>query len=109
MGVLTFNGNKIITASGGGMLVANDADLVDRARFLATQARDSAPHYEHSTVGYNYRMSNLLAAVGRAQLAGLDDKIAARQAVNASYRGGSGSCRESSSCRRRSTVSRRGG
>ena len=86
--VLSFNGNKIITTSGGGMLVADDAPLVERARFLATQARDPAPHYEHSTVGYNYRLSNLLAAVGRAQLAGLDAKVAARRRVNARYRDG---------------------
>lgn len=83
---LSFNGNKIMTTSGGGMLVSDAGDLVERARFLATQARDPAPHYEHSTVGYNYRMSNLLAAVGRAQLHGLDDKVAARRAVNARYR-----------------------
>lgn len=87
---LSFNGNKIITTSGGGMLVSDDAELVERARFLATQARDPAPHYEHSTVGYNYRLSNLLAAVGRAQLASLDDKVAARRAINARYREGLG-------------------
>src|SRR6266498_1925130 len=61
----SFNGNKIITTSGGGMLVSDDACLVERARFLATQARDRAPHYEHSTIGYNYRLSNVLAAIGR--------------------------------------------
>src|SRR5690606_33181632 len=59
-GVFSFNGNKIITTSGGGMLVSGRADLIERARFLATQARDPAPHYEHSTVGHNYRLSNLL-------------------------------------------------
>lgn len=90
VGVLSFNGNKIITTSGGGMLVCDDTGLVDRARFLATQARDPAAHYQHSTVGYNYRLSNLLAAVGRAQLAGLADKVAARRAVNARYRDGLG-------------------
>ena len=68
-GVFSFNGNKIITTSGGGMLVSDSADLIDRARFLATQARDPFPHYEHSVLGYNYRLSNLLAALGRAQLA----------------------------------------
>jgi dTDP-4-amino-4,6-dideoxygalactose transaminase len=90
VGVFSFNGNKIITTSGGGMLVSDDADLVERARFLATQARDPAPHYEHSTIGYNYRLSNLLAAIGRAQLASLDDKVAARRAINRRYRQGLG-------------------
>jgi dTDP-4-amino-4,6-dideoxygalactose transaminase len=90
MGVLSFNGNKIITTSGGGMLLADDEALVARARFLATQARDPAPHYEHSTVGYNYRLSNLLAALGRGQLRSLDDKVDARRAVNARYRAGLG-------------------
>jgi dTDP-4-amino-4,6-dideoxygalactose transaminase len=80
IGCFSFNGNKIITASGGGMLVSNRADLVKRARFLSTQARDSAPHYEHSHIGYNYRMSNLLAAVGRGQLRVLDDRINRRRA-----------------------------
>lgn len=77
--VLSFNGNKIITCSGGGMLLSNSAEHVDSARFLATQARDPAPHYQHSQVGYNYRLSNLLAAVGRAQLRVLDDRVAARR------------------------------
>jgi dTDP-4-amino-4,6-dideoxygalactose transaminase len=85
IGVFSFNGNKIITTSGGGMLVADDAALVDRARWLSTQARDDAPHYEHSVVGFNYRMSNLLAAVGRGQLQGLYAKVARRRAVNARY------------------------
>ena len=67
--VFSFNGNKIITTSGGGMLVSDSAELVDRARHLATQARDPFPHYEHSELGYNYRLSNLLAALGRAQIA----------------------------------------
>ena len=84
--VLSFNGNKIITTSGGGMLVTADTDRATRVRHLATQARDPAPHYEHSRVGFNYRLSNLLAAVGRGQLASLDDKVAARRAVNARYR-----------------------
>jgi len=86
MGVFSFNGNKIITTSGGGMLVSHDDDLVERARFLATQARDPAPHYEHSVVGYNYRLSNLLAALGRGQLRTLDDRIARRREHNAAYR-----------------------
>jgi pyridoxal phosphate-dependent aminotransferase EpsN len=79
LGAFSFNGNKIITTSGGGMLVSHDGELIDRARHLATQARDPAPHYEHSTTGYNYRMSNLLAAVGRAQLAVLDERVVARR------------------------------
>ncbi len=84
--VFSFNGNKIITTSGGGMLVSDSADLVERARFLATQARDPFPHYEHSELGYNYRLSNLLAALGRAQLRGLDSRIERRKKINASYR-----------------------
>jgi len=86
MGVFSFNGNKIITTSGGGMLVADDPELIAKARFLASQARDPAPHYEHSTVGYNYRMSNLLAAVGRGQLERLDERVRQRRAVNQAYR-----------------------
>ncbi|NVL78575.1 DegT/DnrJ/EryC1/StrS family aminotransferase, partial [Escherichia coli] len=86
IGVFSFNGNKIITTSGGGALVAPRKDLVDRARFLSTQARDPAPHYQHSTIGFNYRLSNLLAAVGRGQLEVLRDRVAARRANNAFYR-----------------------
>jgi dTDP-4-amino-4,6-dideoxygalactose transaminase len=81
MAVFSFNGNKIITTSGGGMLVSEDSAIVDRARFLATQARDPAPHYQHSVVGYNYRMSNLLAAVGRGQLANLEERVARRREI----------------------------
>jgi pyridoxal phosphate-dependent aminotransferase EpsN len=81
MAAFSFNGNKIITTSGGGMLVSHDKRLADRARFLATQARDPAPHYEHSTIGYNYRLSGLLAAVGRAQLKSLDARVARRRAI----------------------------
>src|SRR4029077_13911977 len=77
----SFNGNKIITTSGGGMLVSHRRDIVDRARHLATQARDPAPHYQHSEIGYNYRLSNLLAAVGRGQLKSLPGKIARRRAI----------------------------
>lgn len=76
--VFSFNGNKIITTSGGGMLVSNERAIIDQARFLATQARDPAPHYQHSQVGYNYRLSNVLAAIGRGQLRVLPDRIAAR-------------------------------
>ena len=79
LAVFSFNGNKIITTSGGGMLVSTDGELIRKARFLATQARDPAPHYEHSTIGYNYRMSNLLAAVGRGQLKVIEERIAARR------------------------------
>lgn len=68
MGVFSFNGNKIITTSGGGALLAKDKSLLDRARFLATQARDAAPHYQHSSIGYNYRLSNICAGIGRGQL-----------------------------------------
>ena len=86
LGVFSFNGNKIITTSGGGMLVSYDRALVERARFLATQARDPQPHYEHSTIGYNYRMSNLLAAVGRGQIRVLEDRVAARRRNFETYR-----------------------
>jgi len=86
MGVFSFNGNKIITTSGGGMLVTESAEEAARARYLATQAREPFPHYEHTTIGYNYRLSNLLAALGRAQLAGLDSRITRRRAIDARYR-----------------------
>jgi dTDP-4-amino-4,6-dideoxygalactose transaminase len=82
----SFNGNKIITTSGGGMVVSSDRALVDRIRYLSTQARQPVEHYEHTDVGFNYRMSNLLAALGRAQLMGLDRKIARRRAINGAYR-----------------------
>jgi dTDP-4-amino-4,6-dideoxygalactose transaminase len=82
----SFNGNKIITTSGGGMLVSNRRTIVERARHLATQAREPAAHYEHRDIGYNYRLSNLLAAVGRGQLQSLPDKIARRRQVNDRYR-----------------------
>jgi pyridoxal phosphate-dependent aminotransferase EpsN len=81
LGVFSFNGNKIITTSGGGMLVSHEKELVDRARFLATQARDPAPHYEHSQIGYNYRLSNVLAAIGRGQLKTLAQRLSARRGV----------------------------
>jgi len=86
LGVFSFNGNKIITTSGGGMLVSEDGDLIDKARFLATQARDPAPHYEHSQIGYNYRMSNILAGVGRGQLKVLAARVEARRAVFQVYK-----------------------
>lgn len=78
-GVLSFNGNKIITTSGGGALLSNNAEMIEKARFLATQARDSAPHYQHSHIGYNYRMSNVLAGIGRGQLEVLNQRVEARR------------------------------
>lgn len=86
VGVYSFNGNKIITTSGGGMLVSNDEGLIKRARFLSTQARDPAPHYQHSEIGYNYRMSNILAGVGRGQLKVLRNRVEARRKVFEAYR-----------------------
>lgn len=85
LGIFSFNGNKIITTSGGGMLVSEDTQLIERARFLATQARDPAPHYEHSVVGYNYRMSNVLAGIGRGQLKVLEKRVASRREVFRQY------------------------
>jgi dTDP-4-amino-4,6-dideoxygalactose transaminase len=85
LGAYSFNGNKIITTSGGGMLVSDDADLIRKARFLSTQARDPAPHYQHSQIGFNYRMSNILVGVGRGQLQVLDDRVRARRAVFRAY------------------------
>ncbi|MFB2836043.1 DegT/DnrJ/EryC1/StrS family aminotransferase [Floridanema evergladense] len=79
IGIFSFNGNKIITTSGGGMLVSHDRELMEKARFLATQARDRAPHYQHSEIGYNYRLSNILAGIGRGQLQVLEDRINARR------------------------------
>lgn len=84
-GIFSFNGNKIITTSGGGMLVSDDKAFIDHARKLATQARDPAPHYEHSEIGYNYRLSNILAGVGRGQLAVLEQRVQARRANFAYY------------------------
>lgn len=85
IGVFSFNGNKIITTSGGGMLVSNDEALVTRSRFLATQAREPAAHYEHTEIGYNYRMSNVLAGIGRGQLHVLENRVNARRAVFQRY------------------------
>ena len=85
-GIFSFNGNKIITTSAGGMLVSKDATAIDRAKFLASQARDPASHYEHSEVGFNYRMSNVLAGIGRAQLASLAEKVAKRRSLYLRYR-----------------------
>lgn len=78
-GVLSFNGNKIITTSGGGALLSEDGEAIAKSRFLATQARDQAPHYQHSHIGYNYRMSNIVAGIGRGQMEVLKERIAARR------------------------------
>ena len=79
LGVLSFNGNKIITTSSGGALIGNDAEKIQQARFLSTQARDQAPHYQHSHIGYNYRMSNVLAGIGRGQMVVLPERVAQRR------------------------------
>jgi dTDP-4-amino-4,6-dideoxygalactose transaminase len=86
--VFSFNGNKIITTSGGGMIVTDDAAFAQRLRFLATQAREPVAHYEHNEIGFNYRLSNILAAFGRGQVATLSDRIARRKAVNERYQVG---------------------
>jgi dTDP-4-amino-4,6-dideoxygalactose transaminase len=86
MGVLSFNGNKIITTSGGGALLSEDEGVIQRARFRATQARDPAPHYQHSEIGYNYRLSNVCAGIGRGQMEVLDERVAQRRAVHERYR-----------------------
>lgn len=86
MSVFSFNGNKIITTSGGGALASVNEAWIQKARHLATQARDPAPHYEHSEIGHNYRLSNLLAAVGRGQLESLPSRVASRRRINARYR-----------------------
>ncbi len=86
LAAFSFNGNKIITCSGGGMLAGRRRDWLEHARKLSTQARDPAPHYQHSEIGFNYRMSNVLAAIGRAQLEVLPARVAARRAINARYR-----------------------
>lgn len=85
IGVLSFNGNKIITTSGGGAIVAKTKEIKEKAVFLSTQARDNAPHYQHSEVGYNYRMSNICAGIGRGQMEVLDKHIGLRREMNAFY------------------------
>ena len=85
IGILSFNGNKIITTSGGGALVSNNKEYVDNARFLSTQAADKAVHYQHSRIGYNYRMSNILAGIGRGQLEVLDDRVECRRQIFSKY------------------------
>ena len=86
IGIYSFNGNKIITTSGGGALIANKKEYTKKAKFLATQARDEAPHYQHSQIGYNYRMSNILAGIGRGQLEVIKDRIAARRKNHTFYK-----------------------
>ena len=85
-GIFSFNGNKLITTSGGGALVSDNKRWIDKARQLATQARDPAPHYQHSEIGYNYRMSNICAGIGRGQMIVLNERIQQRRAVNSWYR-----------------------
>ncbi len=85
IGVLSFNGNKIITTSGGGALLSDNKEYVEEARFLATQARDEAPHYQHSTIGYNYRMSNISAGIGRGQMEVLEERVKQRRAIFEHY------------------------
>ncbi len=85
LGILSFNGNKIITTSGGGALLSNDEAMIEKARFLATQARDPAPHYQHSQVGYNYRMSNVVAGIGRGQMEVLPERVKRRREIFAFY------------------------
>ena len=85
IGIYSFNGNKIITTSGGGVLISDDEEIIAKSRFLATQARDHAPHYQHSVVGYNYRMSNILAGIGIAQLQVLDDRVKRRREIFDTY------------------------
>ncbi len=82
----SFNGNKTITTSGGGMLVSNNEEIVEKARHLSTQAKDNVPHYQHSSIGYNYRLSNILAAIGRAQVTVIDERISQTREVNRIYR-----------------------
>jgi dTDP-4-amino-4,6-dideoxygalactose transaminase len=91
VGVLSFNGNKIITTSGGGMLVSSNESYIRQARQLATQAREPVVHYQHSQIGYNYRLSNILAGIGRGQLKRLDEKVEKKRAINRYYRQALGS------------------
>lgn len=86
MGVLSFNGNKIITTSGGGALTSNREEYIHKARFLSTQARDNAPHYQHSQIGYNYRMSNIVAGIGRGQMEVIENRVSSRRSNNSFYR-----------------------
>jgi dTDP-4-amino-4,6-dideoxygalactose transaminase len=83
--IFSFNGNKIITTSGGGAMVSQTAEYIEKARFLSTQARDKQPHYEHSEIGYNYRLSNVLAGIGRGQLSGIEERVAKRRWIFEQY------------------------
>lgn len=85
MGVFSFNGNKIITTSGGGALISDNEELIQKARFLATQARDNALHYQHSQIGYNYRMSNICAGIGRGQMEVLNDRVSQKRSIRSFY------------------------
>ena len=100
----SFNGNKIITTSGGGMLCSNDAELIEKARFWATQAKEPGPLYLHREVGYNYRLSNVLAAIGLAQLEAIDDRVLRENASSGIISNALGPCRGSASCRKRTTA-----
>lgn len=86
LGIYSFNGNKIITTSGGGAIISNDEELIKKAKFLCTQAKDDAPYYQHSQIGYNYRMSNIVAGIGRAQLEVIDDRVNKRREVFEFYK-----------------------
>jgi dTDP-4-amino-4,6-dideoxygalactose transaminase len=86
LGVFSFNGNKIITTSGGGMLVSDDEEKIDKVKYWATQARDPARHYQHSELGYNYRMSNVLAGIGRGQLRVLNQRVAKKKYIFEHYK-----------------------
>jgi dTDP-4-amino-4,6-dideoxygalactose transaminase len=92
MGVLSFNGNKIITTSGGGALISNDEEMIVKARFLATQAREIAPHYQHTNIGYNYRMSNILAGIGRGQMEVITERVRRRREMFFFYKKYLGNC-----------------
>lgn len=87
-GTLSYNGNKVITTSGGGMLLSDNLEYLEKARFWATQARDRAPWYEHTEIGYNYRLSNILAAIGRGQMTCLDQRVARRREIFSRYQAG---------------------
>jgi len=85
MGVISFNGNKIITTSGGGALISSSRDIIEQARYLATQAKDAGPHYQHSSIGYNYRLSNVCAGIGRGQMEVLPERLARRRSIFENY------------------------
>ncbi len=93
MGVLSFNGNKIITTSCGGALISDNREIIERTRFLSTQARDNTPHYQHSVIGYNYRMSNILAGIGRGQMEFIEQRVSQRRTNNQFYRENIESCK----------------